>query len=137
MRSDRAPESLSAAPLPAAVDSPVIIMLSAERHIHIVAADLNLLSRTDKFSIHDTGDHIRLSSAPADRLNLLDFIRIHQQISRTFKQLVAKIVFQSVAHHRTFAAVYDLYQFLHMMLFSELRLIDEIQAISFSRLASI
>lgn len=71
-------------------------MLSAQRGVHVVAADRDLISLLDNLSILNSGHHGGFPTAPADGLNLFDLICVHQEIVGSFEQLILKIIFQSV-----------------------------------------
>ena len=98
-------------------------MFSAERYVHIVASDDDLLSLFDELAVHNSGNHSRLAAAPAYSLDFFYLVCIYEHIIGAFKQLVPEVVFQAVCQNRHFTAVDDLDQFLNMMFFEELTFI--------------
>ena len=87
----------------------VAVAFAANRVVCIISPDLDLITRVYRFFIFiDAQIHRRLLVAePANRLHLLDFIRIDQHVAATLEQLVLEVIFQSEAHDGNVQLIHD------------------------------
>ena len=61
-------------------EAAVVVVLTAERNVHVVSADYNLFTLFYELTVYDSCYHCGLTTAPADCLDFFNLVCVYEHI---------------------------------------------------------